>query len=148
MHNTSGLIFDNNVVESNSAVTRSNAAFGGGVYVQLYDSANAALSNSTFSDNTASETNNGEAWGAGAAFVLASNAQLSFSNNVVSANAAEAATLGEGRSSGVFVDANCPIGCAISFSADLFDQNIGGFDGQLEIYQDSMSGSSSLLLRD
>ncbi len=147
MEDASALIFDGNQVLANTAQTATGLAYGAGIYVEAFNATNVVVNNNLFNGNVATATDvAGRVYGAGAAFVLDGSAQLSFSNNVVTSNQAQAQSLGQGHSSGAYVDANCAVGCAITLHADVFDKNLGGFDGQLEVFQDSNSGNSSLHL--
>lgn len=58
LFNTGALVFDGNVVDTNSATVVNGVANGGGVFIEAFDSTDASLSNNVIRNNVSAATGN------------------------------------------------------------------------------------------
>jgi len=127
------LIFDGNVVDTNSATTADTEATGGGVWINASNSANAALSNNAIQNNVATASGSGQAAAGGAYFSLHGSARITvdrtdFINNSLQASDGFHATI-----SGAFFSAGCTGACEFDAVLSRFDRNHGFGEAQFSV---------------
>jgi hypothetical protein len=142
LFNTGDLIFDGNVVDTNSASVVNGSANGGGVFIEALDSSDASVSNCVIQNNVATASGTGFAVAGGVKFDIANAAQVSFSRNQVLSNSLQAGDANHASFSGAFVSAGCTGNCQLAMTLSKFDGNHGFAATQLAI---AMGGASSPL---
>ncbi len=143
LFNTGGLIFDGNVVDTNSATAADGVAYGGGVFIEAFDSANAAMSNCVIQNNVSRASNaGGHASSGGAQFDIAGSALITVNRTHFLSNSLQASDLSHATFSGAFVSGGCSGSCEFDMSQSTFDSNHGFIATQLEV---GMGGASSLV---
>ena len=134
LFNTGGLIFDGNVVDSNSATVINGAANGGGVFIEAFDSTDAALSNCVIQNNVSAATNaSGHASAGGAQFDIAGSALITANRTRFLSNSLQASDVNHASFSGAFVSGGCNGNCEFDLSQSTFDGNHGFIATQLEV---------------
>jgi hypothetical protein len=134
LFNTGDLIFDGNVVDSNSATVANGVADGGGVFIEAFDSSDAALSNCVLQNNVSAATNaSGLARAGGAEFAIAGNALVTVNRTRFLANSLQASDLNHASFSGAFVSGSCNGNCEFDLSQSTFDGNHGFIATQLAV---------------
>jgi hypothetical protein len=141
LFNTSDLIFDGNVTDTNSASVVNGAANGGGIFIEVFDSADASLSNSVIQNNVAlASGSSGHASAGGVQLDIADSAQVSFDRSKVLSNSLQASDANHAAFSGAFVSAGCSGNCQFGLDLSTFDGNHGLGQAQLAI---AMGGTAS-----
>jgi hypothetical protein len=144
LFNTGDLIFDGNVVDSNSATVANGVADGGGVFIEAFDSSDAALSNCIIQNNVSAATNaSGLARAGGAELAIAGNALVTVNRTRFLANSLQASDLNHASFSGAFVSGSCNGNCEFDLSQSTFDSNHGFIAMQLAV---AMGGVGSPLV--
>jgi hypothetical protein len=139
LFNTGDLIFDGNVVDTNSVTVVNGSAGGGGVFIDAFDSSDASISNSVIQNNVANATGaTGHASAGGAEFDIAGSAQVSFSRSQVLNNSLQASDANHASFSGAFFSAGCGGNCQLGLTLSKFDGNHGLNATQLDV---AMSGA-------
>lgn len=134
LFNTGDLIFDGNVVDTNSASVVNGGANGGGVFVEALDASSASISNSVIQNNVSAATgSSGHATAGGAQLAIASGAQVSFSRAQVLSNSLQAVDANHASFSGAFFSASCNSNCQLGITLSTFDGNHGFTATQLGV---------------
>lgn len=138
----SGLIFDGNLVSSNSASVSTGASNGGGLFVEAFNSSNVAIADSLIEDNVAAATSaTGRASAGGIQVEIADSAQFAFDRNQVLANSLQASDANHATFSGAFFQGGCAGACELGVVQSIFDRNAGFGAFQLAV---GMGGSASM----
>jgi hypothetical protein len=144
LFNTGGLIFDGNVVDTNSATTADGVAIGGGVFIEALDSSDAAVSNCVIQNNVSRASNaGGHATAGGAHFDIAGSALITVNRTRFLSNSLQASDLNHASFSGAFVSGSCNGTCEVDLSQSTFDGNHGFIAAQLAV---GLGGAGSPLI--